>query len=95
MCVEGVFSGEHIKQLNMVICEHLFRQGKLDVAERIVKVQQLLCGSCIVQESLLFTLVIVTGPYFVVHEMNGRMYPHLIPATILLAMHPFNDQYNP
>lgn len=38
MCVEGVFTGEHAKQLNMVICEHLFRQGKLDVAERIVKV---------------------------------------------------------
>ena len=39
MCVEGVFSGEHAKQLNMVICEHLFRQGKLDVAEKIVKVK--------------------------------------------------------
>ena len=38
MCVEGVFSGEHAKQLNMVICEYLFRQGKLDVAEKIVKV---------------------------------------------------------
>ena len=38
MCVEGVFSGERNKQLNMVICEHLFRQGKLDVGERLVQV---------------------------------------------------------
>ena len=38
MCVEGVFSGEHAKQLHMVICEHLFRKGKLDVADRIIKV---------------------------------------------------------
>ena len=38
MCVEGVFSGEHARQLHMVICEHLFRKGKLDVAERIIKV---------------------------------------------------------
>ena len=38
MCVEGVFSGERGKQLNMVICEHLFRQGKLDVGERVVQV---------------------------------------------------------
>jgi len=38
MCVEGVFSGERAKQLNMVICEHLFRQGKLDVGERVVQV---------------------------------------------------------
>ena len=38
MCVEGVFSGERSKQLNMVICEHLFRQGKLDVGERVVQV---------------------------------------------------------
>ena len=44
MCVEGVFSGEHAKQLNMVICEHLFRQGKLDVAERIVKVNIIIIG---------------------------------------------------
>ena len=38
MCVDDVFTGEHARQLNMVICEHLFRQGKLEVAERIVKV---------------------------------------------------------
>lgn len=39
MCVEGVFTGEQGQQLNMVICEHLFRQGKLDVGEKVVQVQ--------------------------------------------------------
>jgi len=38
MCVEGVFSGDRGRQLNMVICEHLFRQGKLDVGERVIQV---------------------------------------------------------
>ena len=38
MCVEGVFTGDQGEQLNMVICEHLFRQGKLDVGERVVQV---------------------------------------------------------
>ena len=45
MCVEGVFTGEQGQQLNMVVCEHLFRQGKLDVGEKVVQVQ-LLVPTC-------------------------------------------------
>lgn len=41
MCVDGVYSGEEpAKQLNTVICEHLFRQGKLEIGERVMKVSQ-------------------------------------------------------
>lgn len=39
MCVEGIYSGDETsKQLNTVICEHLFRQGKLEIGERVMKV---------------------------------------------------------
>ncbi len=38
MCVEGVLTGEHTQQLNSAICEHLVRQGKLDVGEKLVEV---------------------------------------------------------
>ena len=39
MCVDGVYSGnESTKQLNTVICEHLFRQGKLEIGEKVAKV---------------------------------------------------------
>ncbi len=39
MCVEGVLTGEHTQQLNSAICEHLVRQGKLDVGEKLVEVR--------------------------------------------------------
>ena len=39
MCVDGVYAGEEsVKKLNTVICEHLFRQGKLEIGERVMKV---------------------------------------------------------
>ena len=39
MCVDGVSCGEDcVRQLNTVICEHLFRQGKLDIGEIVMKV---------------------------------------------------------
>ena len=38
MCVDGAFSGQPCQDMNMVICEHLFRQGKLEVGEALVQV---------------------------------------------------------
>ena len=38
MSVDGAFSGQPCQQLNLVICEHLFRQGKTDVGDALMKV---------------------------------------------------------
>ena len=40
MCVKDVFTREHSQDLNTAICEHLVRQGKLDVGERLVEVSR-------------------------------------------------------
>ncbi len=37
--VEGVLSDEsHSRELDAAICEHLFRQGRLDIGEMIIEV---------------------------------------------------------
>lgn len=36
----GVFDGENASLLNEVLCEHLFRQGRLDIAEQLIEVRQ-------------------------------------------------------
>ena len=36
----GVFDGENASLLNEVLCEHLFRQGRLEIAEQLIKVRQ-------------------------------------------------------
>ena len=48
MCVDGVFSGPPCQELNKVVCEHLFRQGKMEVGEALMEVCQLekLTGVC-------------------------------------------------
>ncbi len=40
MCVGGVYSEDESthQHLNTVICEHLFRQGRLEIGEQIMKV---------------------------------------------------------
>lgn len=38
MSVDGAFAGQPCQELNKVICEHLFRQGKMDVGESLMKV---------------------------------------------------------
>ena len=38
MSVDGAFSGQPCLELNRVICEHLFRQGKMEVGETLMKV---------------------------------------------------------
>ena len=43
MCVDGGFSVQPSRDLNMVICEHLFRQGKLEVGEALVQVSVCVC----------------------------------------------------
>lgn len=35
----GVFDGENASLLNEVLCEHLLRQGRLDIAEELIKVR--------------------------------------------------------
>jgi hypothetical protein len=56
MCVDGVYSGEEsLKQLNTVICEHLFRQGKLEIGERVMKV------SVLVMHGTLLTAIWLDG----------------------------------
>lgn len=52
MCMnDGVYSGEEAsKQLNSVICEHLFRQGKLEVGERVMKDSGLSMEPCYVEQ---------------------------------------------
>lgn len=39
----GVFEGEKAVLLNEVICEHLLRQGRLDIAEELIKVGRKKC----------------------------------------------------
>ena len=40
MGVEGVFAEvKNARQLDAVICEHLFRQGRMDVGEIIIQVR--------------------------------------------------------
>lgn len=34
----GVFDGENATLLNEVICEHLLRQGRLEISEQMTKV---------------------------------------------------------
>ena len=36
----GVFDGENATLLNEVVCEHLLRQGRLDIAEQMTKVSK-------------------------------------------------------
>ena len=36
----GVFDGGNASLLNEVICEHLLRQGRLDIAEQLIMVTQ-------------------------------------------------------
>lgn len=36
----GVFDGENASLLNEVLCEHLLRQGRLEIAEQLIKVRQ-------------------------------------------------------
>lgn len=36
----GVFDGENSSLLNEVLCEHLLRQGRLEIAEQLIKVRQ-------------------------------------------------------
>ena len=43
MCVDGAFSAQPSRDLNLVICEHLFRQGKLEVGEALVQVRMCAC----------------------------------------------------
>lgn len=43
MSVDDAFSGQPCQELNKVICEHLFRQGKMDVGESLMKV----CVLCV------------------------------------------------
>ena len=43
MSVDGAFSGQPCQDMNMVICEHLFRQGKMEVGEALVKVCVSVC----------------------------------------------------
>ena len=38
MSLDGAFSGQPCLELNRVICEHLFRQGKMEVGEELMKV---------------------------------------------------------
>ena len=38
MSVDSAFSGQPCLELNKVICEHLFRQGKMEVGEALMKV---------------------------------------------------------
>lgn len=43
MSVEGVFcDNKHAQQLDAVICEHLLRQGRMDIGELIIQVRVLL-----------------------------------------------------
>lgn len=35
----GVFDGENATLLNEVVCEHLLRQGRLDIAEQLIEVR--------------------------------------------------------
>ena len=35
---KGVFDGDKAVLMNEVICEHLLRQGRLDIAEELVEV---------------------------------------------------------
>ncbi|CAI8047724.1 E3 ubiquitin-protein ligase RMND5A [Geodia barretti] len=41
MNVDGAFSGQPCLELNRVICEHLFRQGKMEVGETLMKEAEL------------------------------------------------------
>lgn len=43
MTVDGAFSGQPCPDLNLVICEHLFRQGKMEVGEALMKVEAAAC----------------------------------------------------
>ena len=38
MSVDGEFSRQPCPELNKVICEHLFRQGKMEVGEALMQV---------------------------------------------------------
>ena len=55
MCVDEAFSGQPCHQLNLVICEHLFRQGKLEVGEALVQV--CVCYNCTVCYKYMATCV--------------------------------------
>ena len=37
----GVFDAENSSLLNEVLCEHLLRQGRLDIAEQLIEVRQM------------------------------------------------------
>ena len=38
MNADGAFSGKPCRELNTVVCEHLFRQGKMEVGEALMQV---------------------------------------------------------
>ena len=43
MSVDEAFTGQPCQALSKVICEHLFRQGKMEVGEALMQVHYSLC----------------------------------------------------
>ena len=69
MNADGAFSGKPCRELNTVVCEHLFRQGKMEVGEALMQV----CVS--VHSSPLVALSVDHTPHQRLQEAELKLEP--------------------